>query len=163
MMNTANSAMHARHGNPAVEKTSSAPLRPLQFIFQLLTSTLAAFALATIILVTVKACLEQVKPGTARAVPTQEHAGLPAFADKLVHTCWQRPQITLLVTPAARCIALASMAVQHLAGTAGAGALMKQLGIGVASAAVNCLQTVVRLGAPVWLVHGRRVRMFLLS
>lgn len=162
-MNTANLAMHARHGNPAVEKPSSAPLRPLQFIFQLLTYTLAAFALATITLVGVNDCPEQVKPGAARAAPTQAHASLPAFANKLVHTCWQRQQITLLVTPADRCMALASMAVQHFAGTAGAGALMEQLGIAIANAAVNCLQTVVRLGAPVRLVHGRRVRMFSLS
>jgi hypothetical protein len=161
-MNTANSGMHGRSGSAAIEQPRSAPIRALQFLSHLLTYTIAAFALATLTLFGLNAGLDYAPAAAARAAPApaQQHAGLPAFAEKLADACSQGPQATMLATPAARCMAVAAMAMQHLVGTAGAGGLMERLGVAMASVAVNGLQKVVQLTAPAWLGHGHSGRGF---
>ena len=152
-MNTENVGRQAKHGSLAVEKAKPAPLRAMQFLSCLVTYTIAAFALATLTLFGIHASLDQVKPAPAGAVLTQDHGHLPAFAEKLASACWQGPQATMLATPAARCMAVASAAVQHLAGIAGAGSFMERLGAQIFNASVNGLQKAVRLTAPSWFGH----------
>ena len=154
-MNTANSGMQECRSSPAVEQDRSAPVRTLHFLSRLLAYTIAAFALATLILFGLNAGLDYVTPGAGHALPGQQHAGLPAFAEKLADACWQGPTATMLVTPAARCMAMASMTMEHLLGAADADGLGERLGAVVAGAAANGLHKAVRLTAPAWLGYGR--------
>jgi hypothetical protein len=154
-MNTANSGMQACRSSPAVKQYRSVSVRTLHFLSRLLAYTIAAFALATLVLFGLNTGLGYVTPGAGRAAPAQQHAGLPAFAEKLAEACWQGPTATMLAPPAARCMAMASMTMQHLLGAAGADGLGERLGVVVAGAAVSGLQKAVRLTAPAWLGYGR--------
>lgn len=161
-MNIANSGMQERSRSAAIERPRSVRTRALQFLSNLLTCTISAFALATFTLFGFNSGLEYAMPPVARAAPapTQQHAGLPAFAEKLADACLQGPDATTLATPAARCMAIAGMAMQHFVGAAGAGELMQRLGVAMASVAVNGLQKVMKLTVSAWLGYDRSGRGF---
>ena len=99
-------------------------------------------------------------PQRAAPMPAQQHTGLPAFAEKLADACSQGQRATMLATPAARCMAVAGMAAQHLVGAAGAEGLVERLGVAMASVAVNGLQKAVQLTAPAWPGRGRSGKGF---
>lgn len=164
-MNTANSSMQGRSGSAAIEQPKSALIRASQFLSHLLAYTIAAFTMATLTLFGLNAGLDYAPPTAARAAPAlaQKHAGLPAFAENIAAACSQGPQATMLATPAAHCMAVAAMAMQHLVGAAGAGGLMERLGVTMASVAVNGLQKAVKLTAPAWLGYGHKGRGFSLQ
>lgn len=157
--------MQGRSGSAAIEQPKSALIRASQFLSHLLTYTVAAFTMATLTLFGLNAGLDYEPPTLARAAPAlaQQHTGLPALAENVAAACLQDPQATMLSTPAAHCMAVADMAMQHLVGVAGAGGLMERLGVTIGSVAVNGLQKAVKLTAPAWLGYGHKRRGFSLQ